>query len=1468
MSKRNVGSFDYKVINPNIKRVLKARSELDNTVQVAMPFVKATTTIKLPEYLGDGNIGFTLGLHAVDDDVLWDAMYGENSGNGFFPLVGYTYKEDGTPRKIYCNPPSTNVSTMLQLFDQGLTIENTTNFGRIAPPGITQMKIGRNKNGLLAVGEINFSVPSLPQLEILHRVFLIPGCGMVLEWGQQFANEITPSFGEFTTPTNISDHMFPWNNRKRLEAMLDRLAKRDVGLQEILEKYVYPTQGQYMWMFGRVANFSTKANSDGSFDCNVKIVGPSEDAWAYSTRSTVIPAADASKKFCTADAESVESYFTTTTQGWNLKSLLDGVLGGTILPEWITHVQRIQQGNKTDGEGDTTAQATTAANTTTGAAAGATATNTTTLGGGIISLQSANILTNLSAGTTTGGGIGGGAVPQPNVSQTAFAEAQDAYFFTWRFFVNVVINHPTYGLKRLFSPPFLSAEKAAAIGLLRPYADGTRANALIDNPGDLYINDPTEPYVGYNKYLRSIDPSVLIIVNEDAAILAEQQFPEQNPGAILQVTPETEKFKLAGDFKNSIQKAGPLDEPPADIANPDRGFLSAGVWLNHKTVCTSMVGGNTLLRGVTNLLERMNSATMNFWQLTLDQSEPLPNADGQLGPNNQHAYTVIDANWRGSSDQAVKRAIIGDENNTEPGLYVFNKYVRRTPTGQLVGSELTECTVDLSLPKRLFAQIATLGLVQKEDLDKVNADSYEGEKTALIADPTEALRDMFSITTLSPTNGQRGPDLTILEYGNIPSGQCASTNSATTAQTSGVGQRLTNQTTEALPQTNERSELESLQSQSRAVLESAQCAPPSRCAQILAQVQAQELRFIGPVSPNPYIPPQGTCGDATGITGDKAPSPPPGFGGGRFSTARSPTGNAEIPLDLMVGVERGNAYAKYTYRGESGWYLLHPEAAAAYKQLRAYAVQQGVNFTLTSAYRDFDHQKALRDGSKGGAAPAGSSPHGWGIAIDISELYHAVGGSINPERNRRARASNRLYRWFAENAPKFGWYNPCRLADGSRTEEVWHWEYWGFDKNLVQVVQPSNSSKLDAIFVAGLTENKTVPQQTALFKQGFGANKKVQAFEKDDIANILNALRQNPKTPVFLFSAGCRQAFNLANDPNIDKQKLFMIEPSVASAGTKSTVEAAIGSGVPSRNVFAGPTAGRGLGIAGASRTPNGVDHFGSLTYVGRQNASLTSPQPNPIVPPLSLLPPQQAPSPLSPAQPTQSPQSGSSGQPIEIPPECNQCIQARNVLQQSVGALNVLTATDNFKRNFPYLEVIFRYVESFPEIMVTAIRTDSDGNKANAFGAAPGSLSISADLQMPGINGIRVGELFWIDRIPAFYRAFGAFQIMSVEDTIGIDGWKTSIHSRFNYLGPAWRKSVLNIFKSRQPVTSEPQVNEPQSLDQRTLRFGGFDPPEAQSKLPFGVPGSPETQSPLRFGGFNLAPLRFGGFNLDETGE
>ena len=193
--------------------------------------------------------------------------------------------------------------------------------------------------------------------------------------------------------------------------------------------------------------------------------------------------------------------------------------------------------------------------------------------------------------------------------------------------------------------------------------------------------------------------------------------------------------------------------------------------------------------------------------------------------------------------------------------------------------------------------------------------------------------------------------------------------------------------------------------------------PPTSTAPIRSSISSEAIQRLqsGP-SPQVYR-----------NVGATAYPAPPGIG-------RAGNGLIDVRILVPIGPNGQNRYG--------GKYLLHPEAAENFFKLKEQAISDGIGFTITSAYRDLAHQQSL--GSGAAVAKVGSSPHGWAVSIDFGELYRAVNGKTSPVLNRQARETSPLYRWLSINGPKYGWYNPWRLADGNGVDEIWHWEYWGF----------------------------------------------------------------------------------------------------------------------------------------------------------------------------------------------------------------------------------------------------------------------------------------------------------------------------------------------------------------------------------------------------------------------------------------
>lgn len=110
-------------------------------------------------------------------------------------------------------------------------------------------------------------------------------------------------------------------------------------------------------------------------------------------------------------------------------------------------------------------------------------------------------------------------------------------------------------------------------------------------------------------------------------------------------------------------------------------------------------------------------------------------------------------------------------------------------------------------------------------------------------------------------------------------------------------------------------------------------------------------------------------------------------------------------------------------------YKLRGDAAVALAKLNlAYRQHFGNNICLNSAYRSYGQQVSLHAQKPGLAAPAGTSNHGWGLAVDVCDGIEKGYGS--------------RYQWLRDHAADYGYANPdWALRGGTGPYEPWHWEF-------------------------------------------------------------------------------------------------------------------------------------------------------------------------------------------------------------------------------------------------------------------------------------------------------------------------------------------------------------------------------------------------------------------------------------------
>ena len=120
-------------------------------------------------------------------------------------------------------------------------------------------------------------------------------------------------------------------------------------------------------------------------------------------------------------------------------------------------------------------------------------------------------------------------------------------------------------------------------------------------------------------------------------------------------------------------------------------------------------------------------------------------------------------------------------------------------------------------------------------------------------------------------------------------------------------------------------------------------------------------------------------------------------------------GNGRIPKEMLTPIGIGQ-------------HRMWSVAAGAFTTMRAAAAADGVQMGVTDSYRTYDQQVELaarkglwKDG--GYAAVPGTSPHGWGLALDVDVDTAGVA-------------------WLRAHGARYGFVE-------TTPREPWHWEYRG-----------------------------------------------------------------------------------------------------------------------------------------------------------------------------------------------------------------------------------------------------------------------------------------------------------------------------------------------------------------------------------------------------------------------------------------
>ena len=220
----------------------------------------------------------------------------------------------------------------------------------------------------------------------------------------------------------------------------------------------------------------------------------------------------------------------------------------------------------------------------------------------------------------------------------------------------------------------------------------------------------------------------------------------------------------------------------------------------------------------------------------------------------------------------------------------------------------------------------------------------------------------------------------------------------------------------------------------------------------------------------PSITPPASPGTAPGTAPPILPPPP--------SMLPQDGSNGKMNRDQLTAV----GSLAHPTDGGPYWYgrtaYLRHDAAQQFKKAQEDAKKQGITIIINSAYRSIEHQKALQGLYAVVAAP-GTSPHGYGIALDIE---------TGPGHD-----------WLRKNGAKSGWRWMAIPND-----EV-HFEYVGGGQSIVEPKkteknipqeQASVGGDGQIIAVVNNSQSASQPQQVSSTSSTMSLNKNYSNFSE------------------------------------------------------------------------------------------------------------------------------------------------------------------------------------------------------------------------------------------------------------------------------------------------------------------------------------------------------------------------------------
>lgn len=121
-------------------------------------------------------------------------------------------------------------------------------------------------------------------------------------------------------------------------------------------------------------------------------------------------------------------------------------------------------------------------------------------------------------------------------------------------------------------------------------------------------------------------------------------------------------------------------------------------------------------------------------------------------------------------------------------------------------------------------------------------------------------------------------------------------------------------------------------------------------------------------------------------------------------------------------------------------------------------------------------------------------------------------------------------------------------------------------------------------------------------------------------------------------------------------------------------------------------------------------------------------------------------------------------------------------------------------------------------EGMKMAVLLSADGKTPPATSEA--LVPLECQVELEGISGIRIGDIFTIDHIPTIYQKHGTFQVVGITDTIDKNSWVTKLKAGFRVFRNIDYNSVKNLPQGYTVNVNSSNIN-------NTIRKSTVNPPD-----------------------------------------